>query len=116
VFNPLRRYSKLNPISKKRKARQPARERAEAVVRDRAKGRCQIAIKGVCLGIGQHGHEVKSRAQGGSEIDPDNMLWACNPCNGWAHAHPIEAFRLGVLYSFKHAATEGEHEFGISRR
>lgn len=47
---------------------------------------CWLAIPGLCTGAGEHWHELVGRAQGGSEIDPRNVCWACDACNGGLEA------------------------------
>jgi 5-methylcytosine-specific restriction endonuclease McrA len=50
---------------------------------------------------GLNGHELKSRAQGGSITDPANIILLCNPCNTWCEDNPREAAEQGWKISRK---------------
>ncbi len=43
---------------------------------------CWLAIPDTCSGVGQHWHELVGAAQQGSRVDPRNICWACDACNG----------------------------------
>lgn len=56
---------------------------------------CQAQV--VCRGAAAVDvHEVKSRARGGSILDPANLLCLCRPCHDWVTTHPREAEELGL--------------------
>jgi 5-methylcytosine-specific restriction endonuclease McrA len=42
-------------------------------------------------------HELKSRARGGSIIEPDNLVAVCRGCHNWITTHPKEAQETGWL-------------------
>ena len=88
---PLRRVTRLRPVSKRRQAQSTARRAAETALGRDADG------NGICAMCGRfgevHGHERLGRAQGGDPTKPDCLL--CNVCNGWIEDHPVEAARLG---------------------
>ena len=50
-----------------------------------------------------NGHELLGRAQGGSVLDLDNIILACNPCNVWVEDNPREAAEQGFKISKKWA-------------
>ena len=102
VRSPLKRSAvrlRRTPLARqsaRRRAEGPGRARCEAIVRERADGRCQARTP-VCVGVGQHAHELLKRAQCGSYLDPDNCIWCCNHCNGWIEDHPREARKRGLV-------------------
>lgn len=97
--------SRINPVSKKR--------RAENVVRrenlERAWGprpwSCWLAGKVGTLGIppcyGEvNGHEIVKASQGGSRTDPANLLPLCNLHNDWVEtADRSLVYDLGLVRS-----------------
>ena len=52
-----------------------------------------------CPRPSQDGHEVLSRARGGSILDEINILMLCRPHHSWVSTHPAEATKLGLLKS-----------------
>jgi len=42
-------------------------------------------------------HEPKTRARGGSILDPDNAVALCRQHHDWVHDHPLEAEQRGLL-------------------
>lgn len=46
-------------------------------------------------GLELNGHELLGRAQGGSIVDPENIILLCNPCNVWCEDNPAEAVAQG---------------------
>lgn len=47
-------------------------------------------------------HERKKRSQGGSLVDPVNLMASCTFCNGWVEDHPAMARSLGlVVHSYE---------------
>lgn len=42
-------------------------------------------------------HEIKSRARGGSILDPDNLAALCHQCHAWITTHPKDATAEGWL-------------------
>jgi len=42
-------------------------------------------------------HEIKSRARGGSILDPANCAALCHDCHAWITTHPKEAYAEGWL-------------------
>lgn len=49
-----------------------------------------------CTGTAQGVHERQKRSAGGSLTDEDNLLSACNRCNGWVEERPILSRILGL--------------------
>jgi hypothetical protein len=54
-----------------------------------ASKRCRGKIEGL--------HELRKRSAGGSLRNPDNLVPACNLCNGWVEDEPDEARILGFV-------------------
>ncbi len=79
---PLRRTKSLNPVSEKRKLENQQRAEAMKIVRKRDGTRCVVGpLWGTpCFGP-LHGHEIKSRAQGGSITDPNGIVLCCDKHN-----------------------------------
>ncbi len=46
-------------------------------------------------------HERIPRSQGGSIVDPENLIGLCRYCHRWVHAHPRQATEDGWLESGK---------------
>ncbi len=44
-------------------------------------------------------HELKSRARGGSILDPDNCVALCHQCHFWITTNPKDAKQEGWLKS-----------------
>lgn len=85
---PPARHTRLRPVSE-RKPSKPGRysRREQRAIRSRAAEpwqgtACWLAIPGLCTGAGEHWHELVGSAQGGSRVDPRNLCWACDSCNG----------------------------------
>jgi len=56
------------------------------------------AMAGVirCFGV-INGHELKKRSQGGSIVDPENVVLLCNYHNDWIEDNPAVAKRVGLV-------------------
>jgi hypothetical protein len=97
-----KRRKRLRAVSLNRASRFDARRACVADVLRRSGGRCEARVAGVCL---EHAgrpypvdvHERRLRSQGGDPTDPANCLVTCRPCHDFAHAHPAEANRLGLI-------------------
>lgn len=50
----------------------------------------------MCTGRAEQGHELLSRARGGSITDPANIVGLCQKCHRWITEHPLEATELGL--------------------
>lgn len=99
----MQRGGPLRYRSTKTAAKAPARREVNEDSSDRADTLCQLRCSPDCLNIGNHSHEVMTRAQlKDAELVLDNCLWTCWPCNQWAHGHPILAAAYGILHSKKH--------------
>ncbi len=106
---PLKRTTRLNPVSAKRKSIQGDRRRmvkAELAAREycEAGPRIQgwydskaIAERIECLKWSSDIHEPLTRARGGSITDPTNTVSLCRICHNWIHANPRAATELGLL-------------------
>lgn len=44
-----------------------------------------------CRGIVEGLHERRKRSAGGSLVNPENLIPACNVCNGWIEVEPGDA-------------------------
>lgn len=42
-------------------------------------------------------HEIKTRARGGSILDPDNLALLCRPCHSWITTHPAAGHDEGLM-------------------
>jgi 5-methylcytosine-specific restriction endonuclease McrA len=96
--------SPLSKRSARSKAKAGARARCCAEVRRRAEGLCEagpVLRDGTCAIAGEHVHEVRSRAQGGSITDPANAIFVCWSCHRTIHDQPRRSAELGLLYSKK---------------
>lgn len=90
----------IAPMSrKKRKAMRawwPTRRQVQA----RADGwceACRVHSLEECDGRGVHAHHLLPRSQGGPD-DPANLIWVSADHHSWIHAHPGEAYDLGLLW------------------
>jgi signal recognition particle subunit SEC65 len=115
----LRRFTGLRRMSRKRRALQRVRHAVIADLVVERGGRCEFPAfdpvvvemtmwppyiervvelsEGRCIERAVDVHEIKTRARGGSIVDPANLLLACRPHHDWAHGHPREAAELGLL-------------------
>jgi hypothetical protein len=50
-----------------------------------------------CRGRIEGLHELRKRSAGGSLTNPDNLVPACNPCNGFIEQEPGMARSLGLV-------------------
>lgn len=50
-----------------------------------------------CRGKIEGLHELRKRSAGGSLLNPDNLVPACNYCNGWVEQNPSLAWELGLV-------------------
>ena len=71
------------------------RERAPILAGLRG-GPCRARLE-MCTGVAVDGHEILSRARGGSITDLKNILPVCRPCHEWIGTHPKAATELGLL-------------------
>jgi hypothetical protein len=108
--NPLRTKKRPNTLSQRRKAEisDTKAARAEYLA---THPHCEIGYamsrspnpeitrhyRGTCWGEATEVHERKKRSQGGSLIDPVNLMSACSPCNGWVENFPDLAEELGCV-------------------
>lgn len=88
-----------------RPGKKATRDRAElAKVKpfliERSGGACEAACSELCTPErrrpGTEIHHVKKRSAGGSN-DLRNLMWVCNPCNGWVENHPDAAYAAGLV-------------------
>lgn len=54
-------------------------------------------------------HERLMRSQGGSIVDPANIVALCRACHDWVHLHPAAAYQLGWLIRGNHTIRRGAH-------
>ena len=83
----------IRPVSAKR-AR--ANRRRTEVLRSLYGTPCAARLA-MCTGRAEQGHEVLSRARGGSITDPENIIGVCAPCHQWITEHPLEATERGLM-------------------
>lgn len=99
----LRSYTRIRPVSEKRKAKEPERRACVAAVMKRAGRKCEIRLP-CCTREAVDVHEILTRAQLGSPTDPANCLAACRACHQHLHHNPAEANALGFIHSKKYEA------------
>jgi hypothetical protein len=58
--------------------------------------KCEMKVPGVCTGKANGLHHKRKRGKHTMK-DKKNLLRACNACNGWVEANPIEAEKLGLV-------------------
>lgn len=99
--------SRLAPVSKKRRAAMPDRERVRLAVIDRDRG-CVVAAMGVPEAgpCGQRAgramlevHEVIPRGRGGDWLDVDNCIALCPAHHDWVTNNPASAAEYGLVRS-----------------
>jgi hypothetical protein len=102
--------TRLRRTSDKRKAENALRwERLEETFGPPDEWRCAIWDSGYlvtpqCQGE-IHGHEILSRARGGSIVDMTNVVLACDRHNAWISDNPALAHKLGwARYSWEREA------------
>ena len=86
------RRTPIRPVSRKRAKEN--RQRTE-VLRSLYGTPCAARLP-VCTGRAEQGHEVLSRARGGSITDAANIIGVCAPCHRHITEHPLEATALGL--------------------
>jgi len=80
--------TRLNPVSKKRQALMSERSQCRQTVLERAQGRCEARIGGMCTKWATDVHEVKTRGRGGSITNPDNCRALCRMCHTFITGNP----------------------------
>jgi len=50
-----------------------------------------------CSGRLEGLHELRKRSSGGSLVNKDNLVPACNFCNGWVENNPLKAWEYGLV-------------------
>jgi len=65
------------------------------VVLERAGGVCEARFKGICSGTATDVHEIKTRARGGSYLDPVNCVALCRLCHTTITVQSSWAVRYG---------------------
>lgn len=90
----------MRAVSKKR----AAINRRRRVLMDHLRETQDWCSKCGHTGVELNGHELLSRAQGGSILDLDNIILVCNPCNEWFEDNPREAAEQGWKLSKKWSA------------
>lgn len=103
---PLRRGGRLKPRSKKMATLYRAQRIPLIVATLEQRPWCelgpriaQVDMAGArdCRGRASTLHELRKRSQGGSIVDPANVLPACAPCNGWVEDNPRLAAMVGLV-------------------
>lgn len=98
---PLKRSDKPIPkVSEKRKKLNRVRTKVMREVRERDDNTCQLQkVIGTACYYGEsglQGHEVLKRGRGGSIVEAENILLACEGHNGWVEDHPMLAEVYGL--------------------
>lgn len=88
--------SRLRPMSAKRRRALAQYRKARKDALSRAGEVCEARIPGTCEYRAQITHHVILRSQGGPD-EAWNLLATCDPCHRWAHDHPQEARRRGLI-------------------
>lgn len=88
---PMRRFTRLRPVSLRRAAENRERHRVLARLGEERGPLCQRG----CGRPWMDGHELLSRARGGSITDGDNIALLCRTCHDWVTTHPAEAAAEG---------------------
>jgi len=92
----------MKPTAKSQaKARKFAKELDDVTpaLIERAQGKCEVRIIMVC-GSGMtvaHRHHKLQRNHPACTNDLSNLLYVCDACHTWIHAHPKESYALGLL-------------------
>lgn len=55
------------------------------------------AVQDACKGTAEHWHERRKAGAAGSKINPENLLPACDNCNGAVEDYPNEAHAAGLV-------------------
>ena len=96
---PLRRRTRLRALGARGLAHRERMDRLRLVVMERAKGRCEAAVVGVCRGEAVHAHHVWPSGRGGPDV-VENLIAVCAPCHDWIHNGDPELARIyGFLRS-----------------
>lgn len=94
----MKRRKRLKPMSDKRRAQIPERQRVHAEVLERDDYRCKLAFAfpdQPCFGE-LHPHHLLKEGQGGS-YTPGNLLTACNLHNSMVEDRPKVAALAGLV-------------------
>ena len=76
-----------SPMKRSRKRITAAERREYEIATERADGRCEAQIPGICTGRAEVRHHVKLRSALGKTI-ASNLIVICTECHGFIHAHP----------------------------
>jgi len=96
----------LRGMSAKRRSQLGDRSDTRQVVLDRDENRCQCGLE-ECTTHATDVHELKSRARGGSIVDPTNCISLCRSCHTYITTHPAWAEANG--FALASWATEAEY-------
>lgn len=92
------RRTRLKPMSDKRRAEIPERDRVREQVLRRDNYLCVAAD--LVPSVACWGHldvdEIKPRSDGGDYLNPDDCQSICRAHHDWKHAHHKEALALGL--------------------
>jgi 5-methylcytosine-specific restriction endonuclease McrA len=94
--------SRIPYVSKKRRKQLREWRKVRIEVLGRSEHRCEARIPEVCTVRATECHHVILRSHGGVD-EPWNLMALCGPddgragCHAWAHQHPAEAQRLGLI-------------------
>ena len=100
------RRKALRGMSAKRRSQLRDRSDIRQVVLDRDENRCQCGLDD-CTRHATDVHELKSRARGGSILDPTNCLSLCRSCHSFITQNPAWAEANG--FALASWATEAEY-------
>ena len=85
--------SRLKPVSDKRRAYLEELDSMRPAVKERSGGWCEF---GHCRAEATEVHHIRRRSQGGGN-ELSNLIDLCNGHHKFIHAHPSEAFEMGLL-------------------
>jgi hypothetical protein len=88
--------SRINPVSKKRKALTSERNQTRMAVFSRS-SRCEANVEPICSYHATDVHEIKTRARGGSITDVNNCLALCRNCHRFITDNPAWALEHGYV-------------------
>lgn len=97
--SPLKRKSPMKRMSKKRRAENEIRVDVLLEILNERGNACEAKASDQCKQVATDGHELLTRARGGSIIDKENIILVCRRCHGWIHENPASATELGLLRS-----------------
>jgi len=91
---PLKRTGRINPVSKRRRARDAAYPSSRTAIYERAGGMCEARCSTWCAGGGHQVHHIAGR-DGPDPHRLDNLELVCRPCHDFIHSNVEWAYANG---------------------